>query len=382
VPEGQEGKTGHRQRLRQTFLATGGALTEIEHLELLLTYAIPRRDVAPLAARLLERFGTLSGVLQASVHDLHDVEGIGDQAATLIKLVAQLSGIVDAPLPSAPATMQQATLFDLRPTAEPEKDTPRKGKPSRRKVSAPRGTEMFSNAVLKEAIALLPGAPETESAEEIRAYLRDSLHYSAEHTRQRYASYITRRMFPNDRVDAPLLLFARAFPNTPALRDVCFYRFLRAEPLQVQIVEDLLLPNLGNGRVARDRIRHYLAERFPGSKSIVQCGQAIVDALSAGGIANPDRTRVSFALREIPLASFAFVLHSEFPDPGMYDIHRLEENRLIRAMLWNPERFLPSLYELRNQGLISKVSQIDNIRQFTTRHTLTRVVQQIVSHMQ
>ena len=51
----------------------------------------------------------------------------------------------------------------------------------------------------------------------------------------------------------------------------------------------------------------------------------------------------------------------------------------IRAMLWNPERLLHALYELRNQGLISKISEIDNIRQFTTKHTLARVVEQIVS---
>ena len=85
------------------------------------------------------------------------------------------------------------------------------------------------------------GAPDTESIDEIRAYLRDSLHYSAEQTRQRYASYITRRMFPNGHADASMLAFARTFPKSQALRDVCFYRFLEAEPLEVQVVEDLLL---------------------------------------------------------------------------------------------------------------------------------------------
>ena len=85
-------------------------------------------------------------------------------------------------------------------------------------------------------------------------------------------------------------------------------------------------------------------------------------------------TKISFAYREIPVASFAFVLHSEFPEPSIYDIRKLDENRMIRAMLWNPERLLHALYELRNRGLISKISEIDNIRQFTTKHTLTGVV--------
>jgi hypothetical protein len=319
VPDGQDSKAGHRQRLRERSLATGGGLPDIGRLELLLTYAIPRRDVASLAGRLLERSGTLSGVVQASVHELDDTEGVGDRVATLIKLVAQLSRIVDTPILCESATTQQPTLFELRPAPVPEKEPPTRSKSSRRKVVTSPRTELFANAVLKEAIALLPGAPETESAEEIRSYLRDGLHYSAAQTRQRYANYIVRRMFPDDQVDTPMLVFARAFPNTQALRDACYYRFLRAEPLEVQIVEDLLLPNLGNGRVGRDRIRQYLVERFPDSKSIKDCGQAAVDALRAAGIANSDRTGVSFALRKVPLPSFAFVLHSEFPEPGMYD---------------------------------------------------------------
>jgi DNA repair protein RadC len=131
--------------------------------------------------------------------------------------------------------------------------------------------------------------------------------------------------------------------------------------------------------LSRERIRTRLAEKFPEARYIVDCGKAIVDALTAAGIAKADRMKISFSYREIPIASFAFVLHSEFPEPGMYDIRKLNENRIIRAMLWNPNRLLHALYELRNQGLISKISEIDNIRQFTTKYSLAGVVEQIVS---
>jgi len=83
---------------------------------------------------------------------------------------------------------------------------------------------------------------------------------------------------------------------------------------------------------------------------------------------------VSFAYRDIPPASFAFILHSEFPDISMYSINDLEENRFIRAMLWNPDRISYTLYELRNKGLISKISEIDGIRQFSTKYTLDEIV--------
>ena len=67
---------GHRERLRQRFLAGGHKpMPEYEILELLLFNAIPRIDVKPLAKRLLEAFGDLNGVVAASEHRLLKVEG-------------------------------------------------------------------------------------------------------------------------------------------------------------------------------------------------------------------------------------------------------------------------------------------------------------------
>lgn len=81
---------GHRQRMRQRFLENdldGFAAHEV--LELLLFYAIPQRDVNPLAHRLLERFGSLGGVLDAPVEEIVKVEGVGEYAATLLRLTGQ-----------------------------------------------------------------------------------------------------------------------------------------------------------------------------------------------------------------------------------------------------------------------------------------------------
>ncbi|MGB7291976.1 MAG: DNA repair protein RadC [Thermodesulfobacteriota bacterium] len=81
----------HRSRLRKRFRKTdGNSLHEYELLELLLTYAIPRVDVKPIAKRLLERFGGLSGVLDASQEELVGINDIGPVSATLIRLVKAL----------------------------------------------------------------------------------------------------------------------------------------------------------------------------------------------------------------------------------------------------------------------------------------------------
>jgi DNA repair protein RadC len=81
----------HRKRLREKFEKSGGGgLHDYESLELLLTYAIPRRDVKPLAKSLIKRFGSLSDVLDASSRELAAVKGMGPRSALLIPLIKAL----------------------------------------------------------------------------------------------------------------------------------------------------------------------------------------------------------------------------------------------------------------------------------------------------
>ena len=80
---------GHRERMRQEFLSGGLAhFSEPRVLELLLFYAIPQRNVNPLAHALLERFCSFHGVLEASEEELCRVEGVGEYAAVLLHLFA------------------------------------------------------------------------------------------------------------------------------------------------------------------------------------------------------------------------------------------------------------------------------------------------------
>ena len=78
----------HRKRLRQRFLAGGAdALPDYELLELLLTLAIPQKDVKPLAKTLIARFGSFNQVLTASPEALQEVDGIKEAAATALKVI-------------------------------------------------------------------------------------------------------------------------------------------------------------------------------------------------------------------------------------------------------------------------------------------------------
>ena len=78
---------GHRQRMKERFRNEGlDHFSDIQVLELLLFYCIPRKDTNPIAHALLERFGSLSQVLDAPIGELAKVPGMGESAATFLSL--------------------------------------------------------------------------------------------------------------------------------------------------------------------------------------------------------------------------------------------------------------------------------------------------------
>lgn len=82
---------GHRQRLKDVFLKQGiSNFPDHNILELLLFFTIPRRDTNEIAHNLMDSFGSLSNVFDASFEELIKVDGVGASSATLITLIPQL----------------------------------------------------------------------------------------------------------------------------------------------------------------------------------------------------------------------------------------------------------------------------------------------------
>jgi DNA repair protein RadC len=107
----QQFHTGHRDRLKEKFLDK--KLVEYEQLELLLCYAIPRRDVRPLARKLIQHFGSVYYVLNANIDELVAIDGVGHSTAVLIKLVHSLICIShEKKLKEGSAYMNHKTLMD------------------------------------------------------------------------------------------------------------------------------------------------------------------------------------------------------------------------------------------------------------------------------
>ncbi|HEC61148.1 MAG TPA: DUF4007 family protein [bacterium] len=120
----EKGKTGHRRRLRDRFLA-GDAESRSDEmlLELLLTFAVGRKDVMPLAHELIRVFGNLSQVLSASHDELCKVKGIGQSSIALLKVIdfiqsGSASTTAKLSLPNRAARAIQQELFENLPNEQ------------------------------------------------------------------------------------------------------------------------------------------------------------------------------------------------------------------------------------------------------------------------
>ena len=83
----------HRERVRKEFLEHGFIDATPNHklIEMLLFYSIPRKDTNELAHTLINRFGSLSALLEADPKELLKVEGVGENTASLIKLIMPIA---------------------------------------------------------------------------------------------------------------------------------------------------------------------------------------------------------------------------------------------------------------------------------------------------
>lgn len=86
--------SGHRKRIREKYLENSiHILFDYEILELLLSYAIPRKDTKNLAKELLKKFGSIEKILNSDKEELKKVEGLGEASITFLKLIGELPTI-------------------------------------------------------------------------------------------------------------------------------------------------------------------------------------------------------------------------------------------------------------------------------------------------
>ncbi len=88
----EDSRKGHRERLRQRFEDGGlSSLADHEIVELLLTFAYPRKDCKPSAHEAMRRFKNLKGVLEAPREELLKINGLGEKSTVVLRLIRDVS---------------------------------------------------------------------------------------------------------------------------------------------------------------------------------------------------------------------------------------------------------------------------------------------------
>ncbi|MFD2234305.1 RadC family protein [Phaeospirillum tilakii] len=118
MEQDEQDLAGHRERLRRRFLEAPEALPDYELLELLLTLAIPRRDVKPQAKALIRRFGSFADVLTAPVEELMAEAGINQRTAVALKVAREAAiRLARAPVINSVVISSWDSLVDYCRTA-------------------------------------------------------------------------------------------------------------------------------------------------------------------------------------------------------------------------------------------------------------------------
>ena len=207
---------GHRRRLRERFLKSGLAgFAEHEVVELILTLAIPLRDVKEPAKALLARFGNLRGVMDAPRSELQAVAGVGEVAATALQVIRAVATLY----------LQQASEDEPEVLSDPR----RLSDFWRMRIGALKH-EVFAVAYLDSAGRLL----------------RDGVETLQEGTIDRAAVYPRRVAAAALRREAAAIVLAHNHPNgrlQPSEHDKLITRaiVLAAETVGLRVVDHLIV---------------------------------------------------------------------------------------------------------------------------------------------
>ena len=121
------GYLGHRQRIKEKYERSGiDGWLDYEVLELVLSYAIPRKDTKPIAKELLSRFKTINGVLDSDKKDLQSIKEISGHTAFFLKLLKDVAilyaenGIHNRDLLSSPQVVHDYLKASLKGAVDEE----------------------------------------------------------------------------------------------------------------------------------------------------------------------------------------------------------------------------------------------------------------------
>ena len=121
------------------------------------------------------------------------------------------------------------------------------------------------------------------------------------------------------------------------------------------------------GRLGRGALKEYISSLLSELRSatLEKSIRSITNSYELLGVGRVDKEQIKIQLRPGNLEAFVYILTSEYPLPGIYSFDSLFEGPAHRWLLWGKDWIRKQLYGLRDMGVISKVSEIDTVRQFS-----------------
>ncbi len=81
---------GHRKRMRKKFLKDNSVMDDYEIIEMLLYNVMPQANTNVQAHKLLDKGGSLNGILELSDKEILEIDRLGENALVFIRLLREL----------------------------------------------------------------------------------------------------------------------------------------------------------------------------------------------------------------------------------------------------------------------------------------------------
>jgi hypothetical protein len=383
IPISTSETSGHRERLRQRFLAGDSSFSDEEKLELLLTFAIPRRDVVPIVRALLKAFGDASGIFAADVSALRTISGVGDAAVCLLKLVGAIKGEggerpvreeAKTPVVSAPSSRpaRQNELF-----AALEDGSPLGAVRAADPVSSRR---TIQDVLIPEGFLAVRLSRDESSVADLQEKLGAQLSQNSGETRRRYALSVVRWFFA-DGLDGLLRKVWIAYEDEAMTTDLLRYLYLAHEPVMGRCVAEAIFPLEPGISIPGSYFDQFLAGFFQG-EAPSKTRERVKQNLKKLGFLDRSRGKPdSLAVVNPQKTSFILLVHHLF---AANSVRTIELRNLLANPFWkylgykSEDAVRSALREADAAGLLGKYVVADQLEQVTTCFTFNELLERKV----
>lgn len=226
----------------------------------------------------------------------------------------------------------------------------------------------FTHPLVQESLRFLPDAVDHPDSVSFRDHVAEQLHYNSRTTRLRFAQYIAQRYSFNGRMNLDLARALRKFGASRTGREILYFEMLQSVPLLLEIAALWLAEAPVEGGPREDLLR-FLEPRLAGRAPGEIATSAVTAFRECGKLASPKLAVYAPVWSDPSLPAFLYALARLYPEGGIVPVEALAGAPFFRGMLWRRSAVDGLLNDAWRDGHLSKVSQLDQVHQFSLEGT-------------